>query len=155
MKQKKEKSYTSIIFTAIIIFIISFIPDILEPRRHVRITYKACYSNIRVLQGAVELYNMDNKEKMTDLDTNTLFDNKYIKSIQKGPEPECKYFVTGDLTEDGEICCELHGGLIAEGNPDVVRKKEKQLRIKKIKEGLTFFSIHAIPSLIYLFFALL
>ncbi len=156
--KKKEKSYVNIIFTTIIIFIITLIPDMLVPnfkKGYVPSKEKACYSNIRVLQGAVEMYNMDHTAMMTELDTNTLFDNKYLKSIPQGTEPECKYYTYGDLTKDGEICCELHGGLIAEGAPDVVRKKEKQLRMKAIKEGLIFFSIRAIPAFLYLLFALL
>ena len=156
--EKNGKSYFKIIFTAVIIFIITFIPDILIPnfrKGHAPSKEKGCYSNIRVLQGAVEMYNMDNEEMMTELNANILVDSKYLKSIPKGTEPECKYFTKGNLTEDGEICCKLHGGLISEGDPDVVGKKEMQLTIKSIKGLLTVLFLHAIPSFIYLFFALL
>ena len=72
---------------------------------------KACFSNIRVLQGAVEMYNMDNSVMMTDLDIPTLVKEKYLKSAPKGPEPECEYYSTGDLTKDGVVGCKMHGTL--------------------------------------------
>ena len=70
---------------------------------------KACYSNIRVLQGAVEMYNMDNKTLMTTLDIKKLEEGNYLKpnSIKK-PEYECDYFSDGDLSKEGVVACKLH-----------------------------------------------
>ena len=70
---------------------------------------KACFSNQRVLQGAVEMYNMDNSVMMTTLDINTLVKEKYLKSAPSGTEPGCKYYSVGDLSKDGHISCEKHG----------------------------------------------
>ena len=71
---------------------------------------KACLSNIRVLQSAVELYNMEHeKEPMTTLDIETLEKNRYLKpdAIVK-PEIECEYLSNNDLSKDGEVVCRLH-----------------------------------------------
>ena len=72
---------------------------------------KACFSNQRVLMGAVEMYNMDHDTMMTTLDIPTLVKEKYLKSAPVGPEPECEYFSIGDLSGDGVVACKRHGGL--------------------------------------------
>ena len=70
---------------------------------------KACFSNIRVLQGAVEMYNMDNATMMSTLDMEELVKTHYIKHIPDKPEPECEYESIGDLTQDGYVNCKFHG----------------------------------------------
>lgn len=73
---------------------------------------KACFSNMRVLQGAVEMYNMDNSADMTNLDIQKLIKGGYLKTAPKGPEPECEYYSKGDLSSnDGKIACKKHGVL--------------------------------------------
>ncbi len=71
----------------------------------------ACYSNIRVLTGAVEMYNMDHATMMSTLDTDTLVKEHYLKYPPKGPDPDCEYYSEGDLIEDGIIACKKHGAL--------------------------------------------
>ena len=114
-----------------------------------------CYSNLRVIQGAVEMYNMDIKTMMTDLDIERLIEGKYLKEKPRSPRPECRYFSDGDLTDTGEICCEIHGGLIAEANSDIIRKEEREKRIEEIRSNLSFHSIRILPALLYLIFALM
>ena len=70
---------------------------------------KACYSNARVLQGAVEMYNMDHSTMMSNLDIPTLVKEHYLKSEPGKPEPECEYYNVGDLTGEGYIACKKHG----------------------------------------------
>ncbi|MBQ3644361.1 MAG: hypothetical protein II961_07160 [Candidatus Riflebacteria bacterium] len=70
---------------------------------------KACYSNMRVLQGAVEMYNMDHATMMSNLDIPTLVKEGYLKGELRGPEPDCDYFSKGDLSKDGCIFCKRHG----------------------------------------------
>ncbi len=70
---------------------------------------KACYSNQRVLQGAVEMYNMDHATMMSNLDIPTLTKEGYIKGEMRGPEPDCEYFSKGDLSKDGCVFCKKHG----------------------------------------------
>ena len=70
---------------------------------------KACYANIRVLHGALEMYNMDHSVMMTELDIQKLVDGKYLKNEPSKPDPGCSYYSEGDMTRDGMIKCRLHG----------------------------------------------
>ncbi|GEM_PF-975506 len=72
---------------------------------------KACMANIRVLSGAVEMYNMDNPGMMHQLDMDALLKGKYLKSKIIGAESDCRYLAIGDLSEGGEIYCQLHGNI--------------------------------------------
>ncbi len=82
-------------------------PHFAQARSNARM--KACYSNMRVLQGAVEMYNMDHSTMMSNLDIPTLVKEHYLKSEPGKPEPECDYYNVGDLTQDGYIACKKHG----------------------------------------------
>ncbi len=100
---------------------------------HISSREKACYSNIRVISGAVEMYNMDVKTLMTTLDMNPLLKNNYLKPITT-PENDCEYHSEGDLTEKGYIYCKRHGdieGLRSSENQDNNQIKEPGF-IKKI-----------------------
>ncbi len=68
---------------------------------------KACYSNIRVIQGAVEMYNMDTTPMMDDLNMTTLIKGGYIRGEIKCPEPQIKvkYTNIGKLSNTGEVSC--------------------------------------------------
>ena len=72
---------------------------------------QACYSNIRVLSGGVEMYNMDHATMMSTLDIDALVKEHYLKYPPQGPDPECEYYSEGDLAEDGIIACKKHGAL--------------------------------------------
>lgn len=75
---------------------------------------KACMANMRVLQGAVEMYNMDTPNTMSILTENEiqlLVDAKYLKSAPVHPETDCCYGTKGDLTKDGVIVCAKHGSV--------------------------------------------
>ena len=105
---------------------------------------KACFSNMRVLQGAIEMYNMDVVTMMRELDDNNqkiLIEGKYIKSKDPLVCPETsgkgKYYSIGDITENGFIYCSYHGNLEEiKITPDMTYQeyvKEKE-RIEKEKE---------------------
>ena len=64
---------------------------------------KSCWSNIRVITGAVEMYNMDNSIMMDKLDFDLLLKGKYLKQM-----PEGYYANHGKLTEDGYVYCVYH-----------------------------------------------
>ena len=85
------------------------IPNFQKARGSAR--QKACFSNIRVLTGAMEMYNMDHNTMMHTLDIDALVKGGYLKSAPTSPEPDCEYYSEGDLTEDGVICCKRHGKL--------------------------------------------
>lgn len=94
---------------------------------------KSCASNIRVITGAIESYNMDKNEMLDDinseLDLQRLLDLGYLKSM-----PRCAKFYEDDhpnlskwlgwgssvivvpdcyeghnLSRDGKLSCRLHG----------------------------------------------
>ena len=69
---------------------------------------KACFSNIRLLQGAVEMYNMDHETMMKSLDIDTLVKEHYLKESVMKPEPNCDYYSDGDLSKSGKVTCKLH-----------------------------------------------
>ena len=87
---------------------------------------KACFSNIRILTGAVEMYNMDCPQKMDKLDMNKLVETKYLKAPITGPEKECEYITEGELTGNGYIYCTNHG--------DIERHKQKEIEERKEQE---------------------
>ena len=72
---------------------------------------KACFSNQRVLQGAVEMYNMDvsPENMMRKLELSHLVSGNYLKDYPSKPEPQCNYETSGDLTETGYVYCTFHG----------------------------------------------
>ncbi len=69
----------------------------------------SCFSNQRILQGAIEMYNMDHSTMMTTIDMETLVKEHYLIKELVGPEPQCEYESIGDLTQDGYINCKFHG----------------------------------------------
>ena len=156
MKQKKEKSYISIFFTALLVYGINCIV-FQPPLKPDRYSYprKACFSNIRRLSGAVETYNMNNTPMMTELDLKRLIDSHYLKEEVKGSEPECRYYSQGDLTNDGVICCELHGCLTASATSKIAKEREKKLAEEKYKDELFISCARALAPVLYLMFALM
>ena len=95
--------------TAVLFFINENIPKFGSPRSN---RYqKHCFSNQRVLLGAVEIYNMDHTVFITDLNYETidlLIKSKYLKA-NPSDGCECEYFTEGDLSADGYIYCLNHG----------------------------------------------
>ncbi|MBF0410381.1 MAG: hypothetical protein HQM10_23745 [Candidatus Riflebacteria bacterium] len=90
------------------------VPNFRKAREQAR--EKACYANMRVLLGAVEMYNMDNASMIkTSLDdvtgpsgSNLL--KGYLKGRINKPETGCYYTIYNDITQpDGRIFCKLHG----------------------------------------------
>ena len=88
-------------------------------RRYGRL--RSCQSNIRVLQGAIEMYNMDVPTPMmmteiNDENQKILIKGKYIKSKEPLVCPETyqkgHYLSEGDLSsEEGVMYCTYHGTL--------------------------------------------
>ncbi|MBR4570739.1 MAG: hypothetical protein IKO19_08780 [Candidatus Riflebacteria bacterium] len=75
-----------------------------------------CFSNIRMLRGAIELYNMDHNESMHELTKTSiekLIQGNYLKSVSK--DEECEYKSKGELDFDkkdsGFIYCTYHGDI--------------------------------------------
>ncbi len=107
-----RKNYLNIVILFSILMIYCFINLFSYHRHNVVLVGKTCFNNIRVLNGAAEMFNMDNSNTMTELDINELINKKYIKKNYLTMEDKyCNYQSKGDLTKDGEIYCVLHGSL--------------------------------------------
>ncbi len=73
----------------------------------------ACYANMRVLLGAVEMYNMEHETKISEFSDPTtiemLITSRYLKTSIQRPESTCSYSNDGDLAGVGIISCTVHG----------------------------------------------
>ena len=115
--QNNKKAFT-LLELLIVIAIIGILAAMAQPtcgrRPRPSSRKKACYSNIRVLLGAVEMYNMDNSVMMEELNNDNvekLINSRYLKDKPTPPESEkCKYFGY-DLIGSGTIFCVYHGDL--------------------------------------------
>jgi competence protein ComGC len=124
-RNKQALSTIELIFMLAVIVILSFIaiPNSNRHGRRYSARTKACFSNQRIIQGAVEMYNMDVKteDMMHTLDQDKLVQGNYLKKkLEKEPESSCRYLSDGDLaSETSYIYCDYHGDITQE------RKKAK------------------------------
>ena len=163
-KSKSKKKLGETIIEGTIIFIISYVlaykMDIPRYGHSIRnAKQKQCFSNQRLVTGAIEMYNMDNKEMIIDLNPETydlLIKGKYLKENWRD-ECECEFCTDGDLTVDGFIYCENHGSenRKIEGkniNISVTPKKDEE---QKRESEMRKFAIAVGPTLFYLLLRLL
>ena len=71
-------------------------------------TRRACWSNIRIIAGAVDFYNMDNSVMMESLDLKALYDGGYLGEEFSFPSDRCYYTSIDNLTNNGFVCCTEH-----------------------------------------------
>jgi len=84
------------------------IPNFRKAREQAR--ERACYANQRVLQGAIEMYNLDRTQMMTGITVPDLISASYLKTSPEAPETGCSALsASGDLTAGGRIVCPIHG----------------------------------------------
>ena len=158
----KKKSYISIFFKAIVIYVVTFcIVYLVTPnfnRRRPPIRERLCKSNIKVILGAVEMYNIDSSSKMDVLNIDNLLKGRYLKEVPVPPEDSCNYLSSGELSEDGRIYCQYHKGKgyrSAKEIDEEIKKENEERHWKAIKDDIKNYFLRAIPSIIYLFFALM
>ncbi len=135
-----------------IVFLLLFILWLSSPvlaRREVNYQ-KACFSNMRVLQGALEMYNMDNNEMLHEMNDDVielLRKGKYITEdrifcpYKKDPG---HYHNQGDLCEDGVIYCDYHGSIesYSDGRGQIVpasREYQMEQSRKEFQEKMNTF----------------
>lgn len=103
-------AFRIVFFLFLVGIVIAIIPTRRTPREPAR--EKACYANMRVLLGALEMYNMDSpvmQKVMNEQVIKRLTDESYLKGEISRPEPGCRYTSTGDMTANGRIRCDVHG----------------------------------------------
>ncbi len=147
-KNNKKRAFT-VIELLIVIAIIGILAAMAQPPHRSRRydSSKSCFSNIRVLLGALEMYNMDHDimiSEMNETVMDILFREKYLKQIPVGPVPRrCKYYNHGDLTDTGVIYCEYHGSIPENGVQAVPQAKDygSERTASEIKERNTTFAV--------------
>jgi len=88
------------------------VPNFRKAREQAR--EKACYGNMRVILGAVEMYNMDHDQFLQAVDERhltALTQLQYLRGTITKPDTGCAYYTEGDLTANGRVVCALHGGV--------------------------------------------
>lgn len=170
--KKQKKSFKSIIFTTITILIITnillgaydFVWHGLNRRKATQWYWygyaycpkysanrtKACLFNITQLTAALEMYFMDHDTMLSELDTDKLIEEGYLKSEIRPPESKCKYFIAEDLFSENPIRCEFHGN-----KSEIIKKLEKEKR--EFERNITIYNvcIRILPALIYFIYAII
>ena len=134
---EKPRNISAILLETAIVFIVVFVltcmavPTYSAPRASTR--QKACYSNIRVLYGAIEMYNLDHKDTFKELNEktlNSLYDEKCLKGDINLPTPRCNYRSEGIIKENGEgfVYCDYHGDIENKMPDNMDDKFESELR---------------------------
>lgn len=101
------KSVATLLVSCFIYYIIFILPmPIFTVHNHVA-RLRACYSNLRVIQGAVEMYNMDvdKVNKMDKLNMSNLTLGGYVKPGIKCPEANKDLYSGNNLLASGTVMC--------------------------------------------------
>ena len=152
--KKRPESFVDLLITLFIIFIFfALLADsgYIFPRKPPkwRAQQNECYSNIRTIQSAVEMYNMDVSEtdmihELKDDTLKNLKNQGYLKSFPKCPTNRsiATYTSFGDIADEflGFICCgtdpiAINGPLEGHGTIEGV-KNYTELKEKLLKERL-------------------
>ena len=162
---KANKNFVQIVLEATVLFVISLFlistTDISRIRHHGRRSsyQKQCFSNQRVLMGAIEMYNMDHNNMMTNYD-NSFFEllvrDKYLTPSFMN-NIECEFLSEGDLTGSGYIYCVNHGDTEKkkEGKDELASLTPKSDSIREREMDLVLLGFLFGPTLLYFILRLL
>ena len=156
---KSKKHYVQTVIEAVLLFFISLglilMADIGRTHHGRRNSYqKLCFSNQRVLIGAIEMYNMDHNEMIKTYDNDyldLLVRGKYLHSSFKN-NFECELVTEGDLTENGFIYCVNHGSYDGQkkGKDELASLTPKSDRLRERNMDLFICGFLFGPTLLYL-----
>ena len=156
--KKTKQSCLSILIQAIILCVITTCLTFMglpnhffrKPRASAR--QKACFSNIRVITGAIEMYNMDNNIKISVVNDNMLEElvrNKYLKSLPTLPESKCEYRSEGDVSANGYVYCEYHGDIEGKKSSEYYElNNEREFRRTTIRKIMVLLLLCFGPALL-------
>ena len=123
-KSRMKTNPKAVIVETIILFIITVVlvsmSDVFRDHRPIKKSQyqKKCFSNQRIITDAIDMYNNEQKTKITEFN-NSVYDllvkEKYLKSWFLD-DIECNFYNEGDLSHDGFIYCKNHGA--ANGKKD-------------------------------------
>lgn len=122
LKRKKAFTIIELLIVVSIVAILAYNAESNIPRaRRDDPTQKDCFSKQRILQGAVEMYNMDNSimidtalpGKDFEDHEKILLDKRYLGTPIEPPFEKCSYGFVG-LTGSGTVFCKYHGSFEAE-----------------------------------------
>ena len=95
-----------------------------------------CISISNQIKQGVESYNKANPTNpMSSLNINKLVEAGYLSSNPKGPEENCQYSSSGDLTQKGEIVCLVHG------TPTIIQANACIKNIKSIALAIQMYNL--------------
>ncbi len=99
----------------------------------------ACFTNLRILSGACEMYAMDNSVPLKTLDQNELQGKHYLNDHLSCPEKGVY-----SLTADGQVACTVHGttqqpskaaDLVSDENVPQQFRPFETFRLKALKDS--------------------
>ena len=112
---------------------------------------KSCFSNMRIITGAVEMYDMDHSEMMDRLNLELLQKEGYLKNSVHKPELDCDYYrKEGNSKGDVVICCKRHGNIVE--NEEKIKKERASLFYKVCKPFKEAYETGYFGGIIYFLF---
>lgn len=109
-------SFFDVVIAAIFLFLAAaiIIPNFRKARCY-QSRERACNANVRLILGAVEMYNMDNTTMLRSIRTadcmkgGRLVEGRYLKGPVSLADKDCDFYNFNDLSDHGFVYCKKHG----------------------------------------------